>query len=351
MYTLYYLNKNLQMDCLKAPSLDTPILIPEDLIFTNLRKGIHFIKEPHECINFTDMERLIINSEFFDTELVKQGEFRKQNTYLTPLCQIDEPVIVPPPPVLFRIEGTAVAQNLTAHSSSGYLRITKDGSDANFSCVVNGSSFRDTDYTTTSNLNVSFSNAVFLDTQASFLSSVMFDFTYSFVLLDGSTTSSNTITTEVMQNSTYSNILSVPNNAVKLICLLIIRQLPVVVPVEPLPAIPMLVNTPHLTWYRADNQQRLSFLFLSALSGNKTFQIYHCNNLTDPWVLYPTVFTQNLLTDGSDAGQSLVVIDPFVFGDSAVNWNHIKIKDLSSGQESIPYQAVTYSNDGHYVAP
>ena len=89
MYTLYYLNRNYQLGTIKTPTLDVPILIPEDLVFCNLRKGINFIKEPHECIDFTDTERLIIVSEFTDTELLKDYDFRRQNTYLTPLCPID----------------------------------------------------------------------------------------------------------------------------------------------------------------------------------------------------------------------------------------------------------------------
>ena len=89
MYTLYYLNKNLQIETMKVDSLDVPILVPEDLIFCDLRKGINFIKEPHACIAFTDIERLIIQSEFNDVSLIKEGDYRKQNSYLTPLCPID----------------------------------------------------------------------------------------------------------------------------------------------------------------------------------------------------------------------------------------------------------------------
>ncbi|OXA95981.1 hypothetical protein B0A75_18115 [Flavobacterium oncorhynchi] len=89
MYTLYYLNRNLQLGTIKADSLDVPILVPEDLIFCDLRKDINFIKEPHKCIDFTDIERLIIQSQFNDVSLIKEGDYRKQNTYLNPLCQID----------------------------------------------------------------------------------------------------------------------------------------------------------------------------------------------------------------------------------------------------------------------
>lgn len=90
MYTLYYLNSNLQIGTIKTKTLDAPILIPEDLVFCNLRKGIVFIKEPHKCIDFTDIERMIIASEFNDVSLLKDGDYRKQNTYLNPLCVIDK---------------------------------------------------------------------------------------------------------------------------------------------------------------------------------------------------------------------------------------------------------------------
>ncbi|WP_286968239.1 hypothetical protein [Flavobacterium sp. UBA4854] len=89
MYTLYYLNRNLQIGTIKADTLDAPILIPEDLVFSDLRKGINFIKEPHECIDFSDIERLFMQSEFNDINLVKEADYRLQNTYLTPLCPID----------------------------------------------------------------------------------------------------------------------------------------------------------------------------------------------------------------------------------------------------------------------
>ncbi|UUF13248.1 MULTISPECIES: hypothetical protein [Flavobacterium] len=94
MYTLYYLNRNYQIRTIKTAILDTPIRIPEDLVFCNLRKGINFIKEPHRCIDFTDTERLIMASEFTDMSTLKDHDFRKQNTYLTPLCPIDVPDII-----------------------------------------------------------------------------------------------------------------------------------------------------------------------------------------------------------------------------------------------------------------
>ena len=89
MYTLYYLNRNLQLGAIKVEFLDLPVLIPEDLVFCNLRKDINFIKEPHKCIAFTDFERLLMSSEFNDVSLIKDGDYRKQHSYLSPLCPID----------------------------------------------------------------------------------------------------------------------------------------------------------------------------------------------------------------------------------------------------------------------
>ncbi len=89
MYTLYYLNRNLQLCTMKVKTFDEPILIPEDLIFCDLRQGTTFIKEPNKCIDFTDIERLIIQSEFNDVSLIKDADFRSQNTYMTSLCQVD----------------------------------------------------------------------------------------------------------------------------------------------------------------------------------------------------------------------------------------------------------------------
>ncbi|SNS02625.1 hypothetical protein [Flavobacterium sp. ov086] len=105
MYTLYYLNDNYTFGTLEVPSLDVPITIPQNLIFTNLRKGIHFIKEPHKCIDFTDFERLIMSTEFFDMETIKQADFRKANSFLNPLCQIDVNV-----PLFFNYVGSDSAE-------------------------------------------------------------------------------------------------------------------------------------------------------------------------------------------------------------------------------------------------
>ncbi|MBB6388937.1 MULTISPECIES: hypothetical protein [Flavobacterium] len=74
---------------MKVKTFDEPVLIPEDLIFCDLRQETTFIKEPTKCIDFTDIERLIIQSEFNDISLIKDADFRLQNTYMTSLCQVD----------------------------------------------------------------------------------------------------------------------------------------------------------------------------------------------------------------------------------------------------------------------
>lgn len=85
-YILYYLNDNYTIQTLEVDNLDTPIFLPENLIFTNIRKGVHFIRQPHECIKLTHLERLIISTEFFDMSTIKQADFRRQNTYLEVSC-------------------------------------------------------------------------------------------------------------------------------------------------------------------------------------------------------------------------------------------------------------------------
>lgn len=126
MYILYYLNDNYQFGTIEARNLDTPVLVPENLIFVNLRNGINFIKEPHKCIDFTHLERLIMSTEFFDMETIKQSDFRKANTFLTPLCPIGESVLT----VDYSTETTATVTNLQQDvknrifSCSGDLGIT-----------------------------------------------------------------------------------------------------------------------------------------------------------------------------------------------------------------------------------
>lgn len=91
MYTLYYVNENMNINTLETASLDEPLRIPERLIFVALRKGINFIKEPNKCIAFTDFERLIMSSDYNDLNFVNESHYRKENTYLEPLCQVDFP--------------------------------------------------------------------------------------------------------------------------------------------------------------------------------------------------------------------------------------------------------------------
>lgn len=90
MYTLYYLNRNHQIGTIKVATLDAPVLIPEDLVFCNFRSGVKFIKEPHECIDFTDTERLLMVSEFTDIELLKHYDYRRENTFLNASCTLEQ---------------------------------------------------------------------------------------------------------------------------------------------------------------------------------------------------------------------------------------------------------------------
>jgi hypothetical protein len=94
MYTLYYVNENMNINTLETASLDEPLRIPERLIFVALREGINFIKEPHKCIAFTDFERLIMSSDYNDLNFVNESHYRKENTYLEPLCQVNPPLIL-----------------------------------------------------------------------------------------------------------------------------------------------------------------------------------------------------------------------------------------------------------------
>jgi hypothetical protein len=94
MYTLYYVNENMNINTLQTESLDEPLRIPERLIFVALRRGINFIKEPNKCIAFTDFERLLMSSEFNDLNFVNESHYRKENTYLEPLCKIDYPLVL-----------------------------------------------------------------------------------------------------------------------------------------------------------------------------------------------------------------------------------------------------------------
>lgn len=124
MYILYYLNQNLSYGTIEVETLNEPILIPENLIFTDLRKGINFIKEPHSCCDFTHLERLIMQTDFFDMETIKIADFRKANTFLTPKCVIDE-IIDPVLGIFFIEESISFAKGehqglleLSAHSAN-----------------------------------------------------------------------------------------------------------------------------------------------------------------------------------------------------------------------------------------
>lgn len=89
MYTLYYISESLQISTLEVETLDQEIIIPENLHFIALRKGINFINEPHECIDFTHLERLAIAQRLDDLNLFQNHPFRLKNSKLSPLCQMD----------------------------------------------------------------------------------------------------------------------------------------------------------------------------------------------------------------------------------------------------------------------
>lgn len=89
MYILYYISESLQVSTIEVDSLDKPLLIPENLHFIALRKGINFIDEPHKCIDFTHIERLAMSKRLDDLNIFKEHPFRLKNSYLNPLCPID----------------------------------------------------------------------------------------------------------------------------------------------------------------------------------------------------------------------------------------------------------------------
>lgn len=133
MYILYYFNQNYQIQTIEVDTLDAPILIPENLIFINLRKGINFIKEPHECIDFTHLERLIMASEFTDTEIIKDGDFRKANTFLTPLCPIEPQYLsFDFDPKIFIYEGAPVLAILETDTTNLQALFSVDGITFNY---------------------------------------------------------------------------------------------------------------------------------------------------------------------------------------------------------------------------
>ena len=95
MYTLYYITESFQINTIEVLTLDTPVILPENLHFIALRKGIDFINHPSECISFTDLERLCIASRLDDLTILKNHPFRLKNSSLVALCQVDGPVIIP----------------------------------------------------------------------------------------------------------------------------------------------------------------------------------------------------------------------------------------------------------------
>lgn len=97
MYTLYYINQLFQINTIEVQSLDIPLIIPEDLHFIALRKGINFINEPSECLAFTDLERLAISGRLDEITIFANHSFRKANTTFTALCQVDQNGIDPQP--------------------------------------------------------------------------------------------------------------------------------------------------------------------------------------------------------------------------------------------------------------
>lgn len=89
MYILYYYNEALNISTIEVENLTQPIRCPENLFFIALRKGKTFIKEPAECIGFTDLERLFIRSFGISSFAFKnetQTNFRLQNSYLNAGC-------------------------------------------------------------------------------------------------------------------------------------------------------------------------------------------------------------------------------------------------------------------------
>ncbi|MEO8534815.1 MAG: hypothetical protein ABI441_13745 [Flavobacterium sp.] len=130
-YTIYFLNDNYQITTKEVPTLNDNILLTENCIVTNIRFGIHFIKEPHKCLQLTDLERLIISTEFWDTEIVKEGDFRRANTHLTANCIIDLPVFDPSnfifSPNYWRDEGALILDFNHCDSDNLLIYFSPDG--------------------------------------------------------------------------------------------------------------------------------------------------------------------------------------------------------------------------------
>lgn len=82
---LYYVTRNGHLGTLELPTFESCVPIPEDLIFVAYRDGINFVKEPPTKFPFSDVERLIMGSEFFDMRYLKDSDYRNQNTQLCPI--------------------------------------------------------------------------------------------------------------------------------------------------------------------------------------------------------------------------------------------------------------------------
>jgi hypothetical protein len=88
---LYYITKNHAIHTMDIGTFQTCVNIPEDLIFIALRDGSKFIKEPALSFEFTDIERFIMSTEFFDFGLIKDEDYRRQNTSFCPV-KIDKKI-------------------------------------------------------------------------------------------------------------------------------------------------------------------------------------------------------------------------------------------------------------------
>lgn len=92
MLKLYYINKNQVLGVMELSEFDKCIPLPENLIFVAYRDGLQFIKEPPQTFPFTDVERLIMGSEFFDMRYLKDSDFRKENSSF---CRLVPPLVPP----------------------------------------------------------------------------------------------------------------------------------------------------------------------------------------------------------------------------------------------------------------
>jgi hypothetical protein len=88
MVTLYYLNKNNDIETMELPVFDACVPLKESGIFIAYRDGINFVKNPPDTFPFTDLERLIIGTEFFDTNYIKESDYRKQNSSFCPVVPV-----------------------------------------------------------------------------------------------------------------------------------------------------------------------------------------------------------------------------------------------------------------------